>query len=255
MTLVARVPLGRLFADAVTFEQAIELIVERAHSGSGGYVVTPNVDHVCLAESDPSLIESYSGAFLALCDGMPLLWISRLLGLGIPEKVSGSDLLRPLLVRAAAEKLPVYLLGARPEVAERAQAVLEREIPSLLIVGRDSRMVDLDDPVGLSSILDGIRHAAPRLLLVAIGCPKQEHFVARHMTDYRPAVAVGVGASLDFVSGEVRRAPAWMSRVGLEFAYRLLQEPRRLFRRYLVRDSAIVRIFIRMAWRRLMRRD
>lgn len=249
-----RVRLGRLFADEFTFDEAVAAIVELARHERGGFVVTPNVDHVVLAEDDAALRAAYDEAALALVDGMPLVWLSRALGHPLPEKISGSDLAEPLLASAAHEGLRVFFLGAREGIAARAAERARARHPSLQIVGVESPPLGFEkDPDALHLVLDKVRASSPHLVLVALGCPKQELFMAAHHEALRPAVLLGVGATLDFLAGTVQRAPAWMSRVGLEWLYRLAQEPRRMASRYLVRDRAIVSItlaMLRQPWER-----
>lgn len=242
-----RVRFGRIFADELTFEEAVDEIVARARDGRGGFVVTPNVDHVVLAQEDSSLCEAYDRAALSLVDGMPLLWLSKLLGHPLPEKISGSDLVEPLMARAADEGLRVFLLGARDGVGKRAADRLLERHPSLCIAGIESPPLGFENDIAVrAGVLARVRNASPDLVLVALGCPKQERFMAACYEALAPAVLLGIGATLDFLAGEVRRAPAWMSRAGIEWLYRLAQEPRRMASRYLVRDRAIVPIALDM---------
>jgi N-acetylglucosaminyldiphosphoundecaprenol N-acetyl-beta-D-mannosaminyltransferase len=239
------VRIGRIDIDAVTFAQALERIEELVDRRKGGSVFTPNVDHVVKAERNVEFREAYSRADLCLADGMPILWASRLLGTPLPEKVSGSDLLLPLARLAADRRWRVYLMGGAAGVAEEAGEKLAREL-GVHIVGTDSPTVGADGAVGNSEeTLDRLRAAAPDLVLVAFGAPKQELWINRSGDRIRPAVAMGVGGSLDFLVGRTRRAPAWMSRVGLEWLFRLAQEPRRMWRRYLIEDPAFIAIVLR----------
>jgi N-acetylglucosaminyldiphosphoundecaprenol N-acetyl-beta-D-mannosaminyltransferase len=239
-----RVRIGALAVDPLTFSQAIDAIDELVASGTGGAVFTPNVDHVVLAERLPAFRASYQTASLCLADGMPVVWASRWLGSPIPEKVSGSDLIAPLMQRAAAKRWRIYLLGGPPGIAEKAATVFHGR--GVKVVGVDAPTIR--DPTSVSErqpIVDKIRRAAPHIVLVALGAPKQELFIHAARPDVGGAVMLGIGASLDFVAGNVRRAPRWMSEHGLEWCYRLGQEPRRLWRRYLLRDPK----FFRIVWR------
>jgi N-acetylglucosaminyldiphosphoundecaprenol N-acetyl-beta-D-mannosaminyltransferase len=232
-----RVKIGRAAIDDVTMAEAVEEIVDLVARGRGGFICTPNVDHVVLLEDDARLRGAYERASLVFADGTPIVWASRLLGTPLREKVSGSDLVAPLLRRAAAERWGVYLVGGGEGVAERAMTALIREAPGLTIVGIDAGTVDVDDdPEGLTQLVAGIVAARPDLVLVALGCPKQEIVMDRIAFAVRPAVCAGIGAGLDFAAGTVPRAPRWISAAGLEWLYRLAREPRRLWRRYLVRD-------------------
>lgn len=242
-----KVRLGHLHVDCLDLAGALDAIAELVDGRQGGYVVTPNVDHVVLVESDPELRRIFENASLALVDGMPLVWMARLLGHPLPEKISGADLLRPLMARAAAKRWRVYLLGAAPGIGAQAAAILERESPGLEIVGIDAPPIGFDtNPEQSREVVERVRAATPDIVVVALGCPKQERWMSQHREAIAPAIALGLGASLDFVAGTVKRAPGWVSRAGLEWLYRLGQEPRRLAHRYLVRDRAIGRIFLRM---------
>ena len=243
-----KVRLGTIHADALTFSGALDAIAELIERGRGGYVVTPNVDHVVLAESDAALRACYAEASLSLVDGKPLLWLAQLMGEALPEKISGSDITRPLLVRAAHSGWGVYFLGAAPGVGSRAAEILKEQIPKLNIVGTDAPDLGFEkDPEKSAQTLAKLRAAKPQLVLFALGCPKQELLMQRWRTETAPAVGIGIGATLDFIAGKVRRAPPWMSEVGLEWLYRLSQDPKRLAHRYLIRDSAMLGI----AWRML----
>lgn len=238
---------GKIHADYLTFEGALEAIEDLVSSGEGGFVVTPNVDHVVLAENNIDLQEAYRHASLSLIDGMILIWMSRLLGHPFPDKISGSDLLWPLLRRAGSQQMRVYLLGSLPGVGEKAAQVLKKDIKDLNIVGIDSPSFGFDrDPQAEQEVMDKVMAAQPHLLFVALGCPKQELLMRRWYRRLAPAVLLGVGAGLDFIAENVQRAPLWMSNHGLEWLYRLSQDPKRLAHRYLVRDSVILPIFFRM---------
>lgn len=243
-----RLRLGAIEVDRVSMRQALDAIEGLVTAGRGGLVVTPNVDHVVIAERHAEFREAYAAAALSLADGMPILWAARLLGSPLPEKVSGSDLLLPLVERAAARRWRVYLLGAGPGVAEEVARRLRQGL-GVDVVGTDAPQVRLDGgPDQSLAALARIREARPDLLLLALGAPKQEVWAHRHREALGRAVVVGVGAGLDFVAGRVPRAPRWMSRAGLEWLYRLVREPRRLWRRYLVDDRRFVAVVWR-AWR------
>lgn len=245
-----RVLIGSVHFDKVTQRSALQEVKRLIGARAGGYVVTPNVDHVVLADRRPELRGVYRGASLSLADGQPILWMARLLGSPLPEKVSGSDLLFPLMTAASREGWGVFLFGATPEVSERAEARLKERNPWLRVVGRDTSVWNPDDPESSAAVVDKIRRSGADLVVVALGCPKQELWMARHADQISPAVSIGLGGSLDFAAGAVRRAPGWMARAGLEWLFRLAQEPRRLAYRYLVRDVQIVPVFLATLMRR-----
>ena len=230
----------------MTFAEALDVIGELVAARRGGTVFTPNVDHVVMASNDDPFRRAYAAVDLALADGMPVVWACRVLGVPVPEKVSGSDLVPALMDRAEEEGWRVYLLGGAEGVAESASLRLQRTHPCLRVVGTASPRIDLGAPEAQrSEVLDDIRQAAPDLVLVGLGAPKQEMWIDASAPLLRPAVLLGVGASIDFLAGTARRAPRWMSAAGLEWAYRLAHEPRRLWRRYLLRDPAFLLIVLR----------
>jgi N-acetylglucosaminyldiphosphoundecaprenol N-acetyl-beta-D-mannosaminyltransferase len=241
-----RLRVGRVQVDDVTFPEALDAIAEMISSGRGGAVFTPNIDHVVLAEDDASFRGAYERAELAVVDGTLLLWSSRLLGVPLPEKISGSDLALPLMERAEREGWRVFLFGGAAGVADRAAAKLKERFPRIVIVGTDSTHVDMNAPASArADTIARIRDAKPDLVLVALGAPKQELFIDEAAGPLRPAVLIGVGATVDFIAGTMKRAPAWISGAGLEWLYRLAQEPGRLWKRYLVRDPRFLLILIR----------
>jgi N-acetylglucosaminyldiphosphoundecaprenol N-acetyl-beta-D-mannosaminyltransferase len=241
-----KVRFGTIHADHLSFDDALAHMTQLIESKAGGFVVTPNVDHVCLAHGDARLREVYAQAALSLVDGMPLLWLAKALGHPLPQKISGSDLIRPLSALAAKKGWRVYFLGGMPGVAQKAADILQKEYPGLQVAGCDAPPLGFEkDKKQTQELLNRIRIAEPHLILVALGCPKQEYWMADHVRSYNPALAVGIGASLDFVAGIVKRSPAWVSSMGLEWVYRLAQEPRRMASRYLVRDRAIIGIAIK----------
>lgn len=240
------VRIGRATIDNLTFAEALDTVDALVARRRGGTVLTPNVDHVVLLEEDARLREAYACASLVLADGMPVVWASHLLGTPLREKISGSDLIRPLLQRAARGGWRVYLIGGGEGVAARAAEAMKREAPGLRVVGIDARPIDLErDAPTHDELVAGVEAARPDLVLLALGCPKQEIVMQRIAAAVRPAVCIGVGAGLDFVAGTLPRAPRWVSSAGLEWLYRLAREPRRLWRRYLLRDPRFALILLR----------
>ncbi|MBX7097205.1 MAG: WecB/TagA/CpsF family glycosyltransferase [Myxococcaceae bacterium] len=240
-----RLVIGQVPIDVITFDGALDAIEALVEAKAGGYVVTPNIDHVVLAESNTAFRDAYQGAALSLVDGQPLVWVSKQVGERLPDKISGSDLIWPLLERAAKKQWRVYFLGAGPGVAEKAAQVV-RERYGTNVVGCDSPMVPKDaQPEAMKAVFDKLKAAKPDVVLFALGAPKQEVLMHRCMALYAPAVGLGIGAGLDFIAGTVARAPVWMQRAGLEWAYRLSREPKRLWRRYLVDDPKFLVILAR----------
>jgi N-acetylglucosaminyldiphosphoundecaprenol N-acetyl-beta-D-mannosaminyltransferase len=246
MRPVAVVDFGSVHAHAVSVPEAVDTIAGRAASGRGGFVLTPNVDHISLAARHAAVAEAYRRCFLALADGMPLVLLSRFLRLPLREKVSGSDLFEPLMDRCARDSLPVFFLGATDEVCRQAERRLGQAFPSIRVAGSDSSAFDLDsDPAHARAVVRRARDLGARLIVVCLPAGKQT-LLARFEDDYRPAVGIGAGSALAFYVGEVRRAPRWMSRCALEWLYRLACEPRRLWRRYLIEAAWVLPVFFRL---------
>ena len=218
--------------DNVTIAEAVDRIETMIATRRSHYVVTANVDFLVQARRDVELRRVLLEADLVLCDGAPLVWATRWLGNPLPERAAGSDVV-PVLIHAAARKgHRIFLLGAGPHVAAEAAARLRAQYPSLNLVGQYTPpfcpLLDLDH----EEIVRRVQAAQPDVLLVSFGCPKQEKWIAMHYRRLGVPVVMGVGATIDFLAGRVKRAPYWMRHGGIEWLYRLRQEPRRLFRRY-----------------------
>jgi N-acetylglucosaminyldiphosphoundecaprenol N-acetyl-beta-D-mannosaminyltransferase len=241
--------------DPVTLGEALDRVARLVEAGDGGTVFTPNVDHVVLADENPAFREAYAASSLSLVDGTPVLWACRLLGHPVPEKVSGADLLRPLAQRAAREGWRAYLFGGAPGVAGRAATRLRVDFPGLAVVGAEGPQVDLSAPPETRlAAVRRIQRARPHVVLVALGGLKAELWTREFAEALKPAVLIAVGAALDFLTGAQRRAPAWMSRAGLEWLHRLASDPRRLAARYLLRDPKFAPLVLRLLWDRRARR-
>ena len=218
--------------DVVTRGEAVALIEQMVAARRPHYVVTPNVDFLVQASEDIELRRILFDAHLVVCDGTPLVWASRWLGNPLPERVAGSDLV-PLLISLAAQKgYRIFFLGATEAAAERAVANLRSRYPELIIAGHYSppfnQLLEMDH----ERIRERIAHARPDLLLVGFGCPKQEKWIAMHYRALDVPVVAGVGGTIDFLAGHIKRAPLWMQHAGAEWVFRLSQEPQRLFHRY-----------------------
>lgn len=196
------------------------------------YLVTANVDFLVQAHRDVELRRILLDADLVLCDGTPIVWASHWLGNPLPERVAGSDLVPALIANASTKGQRVFFLGAAPGVAVEAAARLRRDYPLLNVVGHASPPFSALLEMDHAAIAQQIRDARPDILLVSFGCPKQEKWIAMHYRALGVPVCIGVGATLDFLAGRVKRAPDWMRRSGTEWIFRLMQEPRRLYKRY-----------------------
>ena len=228
-----------------------EFIAHGRRTGRHHQIATVNADFVVKSLRDPELRLLLQEADMATADGMPLVWGARLLGVHLEGRVTGADLVPALAERAAEKEYTMYLLGAAPGVAARAAELLQERYPKLEIVGVQSppyrSLLEME-----RSIADQIREARPDILLVALGKPKQEKWIGMYGQELGVPVMIGVGGTLDLIAGELKRAPGWMQRLGLEWLYRLLQEPGRLWKRYVVDLLDFSSFFLRQWW--VMRR-
>lgn len=212
-------------------------------------VATANTDFLINALSDLELRYILRHADLVMPDGMPVVWASWLMGSRLPERVTGADIVPALAQRAAEKGYRLYMLGARPEIAQRAKANLLQNHPDLKIVGCVSppncSLLEMDS----EAILDDIARVQPDVLLVAFGNPKQEKWINLHRDRLQDVpICIGVGGTFDFLAGDSPRAPEWVQRVGLEWAHRLLHDPRRLWRRYARDLTQFSRYLLRQWW-------
>ncbi len=229
--------------DNLTMEETLQAVDQLIQENKSTYVVTPNVDHIVQLETSEELRAVYNNASLILTDGKPLLWIAKWYGTPIKEKISGSDLF-PLLCDMAAKKgYKMFFLGAAEGIAAKAAENLAKRYKGLNVVGTYSPPFGFENnEEEMNKIKVMIRKAEPHILIVGLGCPKQEKFMYHHCKELQVPISFGLGASLDFEAGNVKRAPKWMSNHGLEWLFRITQDPKRMIKRYLVDDRKILRL-------------
>lgn len=247
---VARIKLFNIAIDNVDMQGAVERIDQLVKDRQNSYVVTPNVDHLVKLQHDKDFRQIYENAALVIADGMPLIWVSALFNTPLKERVTGADLF-PSVCRLAAEKgYSVFLLGANTGVASEAAVNLSRAFSGLNVCGTYSPSYGFEknenENTHILSLLDA---AKPDILFVGVGAPKQEKWIYKYRHQYEIPVSIGVGASFDFIAGSIQRAPRWMQRSGLEWFYRFLMEPRRLFKRYFIDGCQFFWMTLR-EWRR-----
>jgi len=232
-----RAQLAGLDFDRLTETQVVERIIEASRLGQGGWVVTPNIDICRMAGRHPAMRRLLAEASLVVPDGVPLLWAARLRGEPLTERVAGSSLIFSLTEAAARHGRSIYLLGGRPGVPERAGRELRRRYPGLNVAGADAPPVGFDaTPQGIGVVRGRLTSAVPDIVYVGLGFPKQERLIARLAPSFPRAWFVACGAAIPMAAGALPRAPRWMQRAGLEWAFRLAREPRRLFARYVIHD-------------------
>lgn len=230
--------------DDLTMDEAIIEIDKLIQRGVPSYVVTPNVDHIVKLEKDEEFKNVYKNADLILTDGMPLIWISKLKGNPIKEKVSGSDLFPKVCELASNKNYSVFLLGAAEGVADKAAENLRNKYKGLNVVGTYSPSYGFEKKNDeIEKIITIINECKPDILAVGLGAPKQEKFLYKYKEKLNVPISLAIGASIDFEAGNIERAPKWMQKSGLEWFYRLCKEPKRMFKRYIIDDMKILIIF------------
>ena len=231
---------GIPFARATRSEVVAHLLSE-SERGRGGWIITANVDYLQRFATDPETAAIYTKANCIVADGVPLLWACKLLGNPLPDRVAGSDLVWLVAEGAARRGRSLYLLGGNAGAAEAAARILGARWPDLRVAGFSSPNVS-NPPTRaqVEALRADIAACAPDVVYVAFGAPKEELVIEALHESFPRTWWIGVGISLSFMSGEVRRAPIWMQSAGLEWLHRLVQEPRRLGPRYLSRNLPFV---------------
>lgn len=221
--------------DALTMEETVARCAELVESGRPTQHVVINAGKVVMMQDVPGLREVIANCELVNADGQSIVWAGRFCGIDVPERVAGIDLMWRLLAEAESRTWPVYLLGAREEVVHACAARIREVHPHLVMAGVRNGFFDDD-----AAVSRAVANSGARLLFVGITSPKKEFFLAEHLAGMGPVFAMGVGGSFDVIAGLTKRAPAWMQRTGLEWFYRFAQEPRRMWKRYLVGNTRFV---------------
>lgn len=223
-SLIPAVDLLGVRVHRVTLPDAAHAILDFVRSGEARQVVTLNGAMLARAAADPDLRAIVNRAALVTADGAGVLLAGRILGVRLPERVAGIDLVERVCAEGAARSLRVFLLGAAPGVAAAAADALVKRHRGLSVVGTQHGYFASHDD---GAVVSRIREARPEMVLVALGFPRQEQWIAAHLAELPGMVCLGVGGTLDVLAGRTRRAPLWMRRAGLEWLYRLVREPRR----------------------------
>ena len=210
--------------DAVTMAEAVEKVGRFIEEGGKHVIFTPNAEIIMQAQRDPELKDILKNADMLTADGAGVVLASGMLGNRLPEKVSGVDLVQEIFRTIASKGLRCFLFGARPGVAEEAAVNIIKDNPGIVVAGcRNGYFSDEE----CDEIIAEINKSAPDILLVALGAPKQEKWISKHLDKLDVKVCIGVGGTLDVLSGKVRLAPEFFRKSGLEWFYRLCREPRR----------------------------
>lgn len=231
------------YVNNVDMNEAVCAIENMIASDKKSYVVAINVDVVMKIEADSYLKEIVDKADMVLVDGKPLIWVAKIHKQPVKAKISGSDLV-PLMCEVATNRgYSIFILGGKDGIADLAKQKLEEKHPKIKIVGTYAPPFGFEkDQEELMKINLLISKAKPDLLIVCLGCPKQEKFIYENIQNYDAKVSVCAGATVDFLAGNVKRAPKLMSEHGFEWLYRFFQEPKRLFRRYFIDDVKILKL-------------
>ena len=241
MTPVSRHVLG-MRVDATSYGDASQRVAQWAHEGRSAYVCVATVHMVMEAFDSSAFLRTVNGADLVTPDGRPLVWALRGLGVGDATQVRGTDLTTHVVERAAREGIPIGLYGGTPELLETFVDILESRYPGVRVACRIAPPFRPLTPEEDERVTEEILSSGARILFVGIGCPKQERWMEAHK-ERIPAVMLGVGAAFDFHTGRVRQAPGWMQATGLEWLFRLLMDPRRLWKRYAKHNPRFVALF------------
>jgi len=234
--------------DNLSMEETLGRVERFIQSGLPHQHVVVNVDKLVKASRDPELRRIINECALVNADGMPVVWASRLLGKPLKERVAGIDLFEALMCRAGEKGWRVFLLGAREEVVSAVASAYRRKYPKLVLAGYRNGYWKGEAEEAM--VAEQVRVSRADLLFVAISSPKKEQFLGRYQAEMKIPFAMGVGCSFDVAIGRVKRAPRWMQKCGLEWFYRFLQEPVRMFRRYFIDDLAFIWLFIKEAVRK-----
>ena len=242
-----RITLFGIPVDNLTMGETVDRIDKMVGDGKIHQHVVINVDKIVKMESNQALRAAVLDCDLINADGQPIIWVSRILQAPLEERVTGIDLFDVLIARCAERGFRPYLIGARQEVVARTVEVLRAKYPKLQLAGwRNGYWSSAEEP----AVVQEIKSARPDVLCMAVGSPKQELFLFKWKKEMQIPFVMGVGGSFDVTAGVLKRAPRWMQDSGLEWLFRLAQEPRRLWRRYLIEDMA----FFRLVWREWRRR-
>lgn len=245
-----RVDVGNLKIDNLTMHEVLDTIEKFIQEKKPRYLNSANVDIVVRYNNDIHFADFYNDGSLCLADGVPILWAAKFLGTPLKEKVSGSDLVPKVCELSHRKGYKIFFLGGRPGAAEQAKGKLQRAFPALNIVGVYAPPFGFEnDADELKKITTLIQAVSPDMLFVGLGAPKRERWIKANYRQLNIPVTMGVGVAFELISGVVQRAPGWMQRTGLEWFWRLMMEPRRLWKRYLIENAPFFSIVLKQKFR------
>jgi len=243
-----RIKICDLPVDYITMDEAVEVIVNNIQSKRKTIIFTPNVDHIVKAKFDREFKEIYSHVDLSLVDGMPLVWISGIYGKKLPERINGTNLIIRLCKTIQEKNLSLFLLGPKEEILKLAVGNIKKTYPGLDKIGyRSIPFENLFNYEESLKVINEINKFKPDILLLGFGPPHQEKWIYRYYNFLDAYIFIGVGSTFDFLSKKKKRAPIWMQNLGLEWLFRLIQEPRRLWKRYIIGNTIFLFLLLKDA--------
>lgn len=242
---------------ALTEARCVQFLLDELEAGRGGWMITMNLDHLRRFDRDPAYALRTRRANLLIADGMPLVWASRLQGTPLPERVAGSNLIWSLSRGAAERYRSIFLLGGTNYASAHTAEILQRSFPQLRLAGVLAPKIGAESsPAELEALTQTLVAAQPDIVYVALGSPKEDQLIDHLRTRLPRTWWIGVGISFSFVSGEIVRAPRWVQQAGFEWLHRLVQEPQRLAKRYLLHGIPFAFVLFRDAmWERMGKKD
>ncbi len=237
---MSRIKFLNTYIDSLTVQEAKDRVDEMVQQKSPQYVVTPNTDIVMRMQKEPDLLDICNKADLILTDGEMVVKLSKFLGNPIKERVAMTDFVWDVCDLAKEKGYSIFLFGGKEDVLEKGKNRIQSKYPSLNICGHYSPPLGFEkDSKELQNAIHIIKESNADILIVFLGCPKQERFIAKYKDEYHVPVSITMGGCIDFIGADIKRAPLWMQKCGLEWFFRFAQEPKRLFKRYFIDDVKI----------------
>ncbi len=245
--MIMKVNICGIEIDRYSFDEVAERIINHALAGdTPQYVVTPNAQHIILLQKDANFRDIYRKAWLVVPDGVSLLWAANFLQTPLTDRVNGTDILDRICAISPEKKLKLFFLGGRPGAAEKAKETLQIKYPGINIVGTYCPAYGFECSLEeLARINSEIKATAPHILFVGLGAPKQEKWIHANYQQLEVPISIGIGVSFELISNMVKRAPLWMQKRGLEWFFRLIVEPRRLWQRYIIGNPKFIGLVLK----------
>ena len=232
--------------DNVSLDGAVQIIKRRIEDKEKMYVVTPNVEHIVKLQNNKAFLKAYNNAGLVAVDGTPIIIIAKWYGTPLKEKITGPLLVERVIELAATQGYSVFFLGAKPGVGDQAAKKLLIKYPGFKYVGFYSPPFGFEKNIKeTAKIIETINLAKPDIVIAGMGSPKTEIFLEKVYMELDASVSLSIGAAIDFFAGTVKRCPQWMNKIGMEWFYRFLKEPRRMFKRYFMEDVRFLSLVLK----------